>query len=176
MKIVLVVVTSIDGITSQEGASSEAHHVWASEEDQDFFKKARDKFKLLLMGRKTYEAASYQMIHKLGKLRVVFTRNPEKYLDKKIPDQLEFTAESPDELIKKLEKRGYSEALLVGGADISGEFFKYNLVNEIWQTIEPVLLGKGSGIIGITKDVKLKLLSLEKLNEKGTLLLKYKVI
>jgi len=176
MKIILIVVTSLDGITYQKNKSPESHHEWTSQEDRDFFNKIRDESSLIFMGSKTYEGARHQMVHRDGKLRIVFTRNPKKYSQEKIPNQLEFTNENPSTIIKELEKKGFTEALLVGGAEITTEFFRENLVSTIYQTIEPVIVGVGVGIL--TKDMKinLELLESKKLNEKGTLLLKYKVI
>lgn len=177
MKIILVVVTSIDGITYQKGKAPEAHHEWTSQEDKDFFNKTRDNATLIFMGRKTYEGAKSYMVHSDQKLRIVFTKNPEQYQEEEIRGQLEFTNENPKETVTRLEKEGYTDALLVGGASINVEFFTNNLVTEVWQTVEPMLLGEGAGILGhIDRNINLELLSQEKLNDTGTLLLKYKVI
>ena len=98
---------------------------------------------------------------------------------------MEFTDETPTDLIKRLENQGFSEGFLVGGANTNTEFLKQGLVSELWQTLEPKILGMGNGIVGDTSagsaqgekiDVSLKLISEEKLNDKGTLLLKYAVI
>lgn len=176
MKIILLIVTSIDGITLQKGGTAEAHHAWTSEEDKKFFDMVRDNASLIFMGSKTYEGARHQMVHKKGKLRIVFTRNPEKYSSETISGQLEFTNEDPRDLIKRLEEKGYTEGLLVGGANTNTQFFKRGLVTELWQTVEPVILGEGIGIITKGTKINMELVSSEKLNEKGTLLLKYKVL
>lgn len=175
MKITLIVATSIDGITLQKGGAQEAHHEWTSIEDFNFFNSVRDNASLIFMGSRTYEGAKHQMKHSEGKLRIVFTRNPEKYRNEKIEGKLEFTSESPRNVIESLGKK-YSEALLVGGASISTEFFKEKLVSYIYQTIEPVILGKGKQIVDEEMKMNIELLETRKLNEKGTLLLKYKVI
>ena len=53
---------------------------------------------------------------------------------------------------------------------------KHHLFSDVWQTIEPIIVGEGLGsIVGISY-IPLQLLSIEKLNDRGTLLLKYKVI
>lgn len=171
-----MIVTSSDGITYEEEKGPESHHEWASKEDWDLFIKERDKASLIIMGRKTYDGAKYQIKHSKDRLRVVFTREPEKYEDQKIPGQLEFTNQNVIEVIKNLEERGYKEALHVGGAQISVDFFKEELITEVWQTIEPLYLGTGDHILTEKLKIDLELLSVERLNEKGTLLLKYKVI
>lgn len=177
MKIVYIIVTSLDGRTLQKGGGPENQHEWASKEDSEFFVKTRDKATLIIMGSKTYEGAKSQMSHQKGRLRIVMTRNTEKYKNETIEGQLEFTDEPVKKLVSRLEKKGYKEALLVGGAHVSTDFFKEKLISELWQTLEPKILGMGNGIIGEeTINVDLKLLSSEKLNDKGTLLLKYKVV
>lgn len=175
MKLILVMVTSLDGRSTQKGGGN--IHEWTSKEDQVHFKKTVEDALLIIMGSSTYELAGEGMEHREGRLRIVVTRNPEKYSDQKIPGQLEFTSENPTELIKRLETAGFSEGYLVGGAHTNTEFFKEGLVTELWQTLEPKILGLGNGIVGDeTVNVSLKLLSEEQLNEHGTLLLKYAVV
>jgi dihydrofolate reductase len=174
MKLILVMVTSLDG-RSTKGNETD-NHTWTSPEDQKHFIEIIENAKLIIMGSKTFEPAKENMKHKEGRLRVIITRTPEKYDNEKIPGQLEFTNESPTDLIKRLENQGCTEGYLVGGAHTNTEFFKQKLVTEIWQTLEPKILGVGNGIVGDEKiDVSLKLISEDKLNDKGTLLLKYSV-
>lgn len=168
-------VTSLDG-RSTKGNTIDTH-TWTSREDQKHFQNIIETASLLIMGSKTYEAARNSMEHKEGKMRIVITRNPEKYESEKIPGKIEFTNENPQNLIKRLENNGYKEGYLVGGAHTNTQFFKDGLITELWQTLEPKILGDGNGLIG-KEEVKfsLRLISNEKLNDQGTLLLKYKVI
>jgi dihydrofolate reductase len=173
MKIVLAMVASIDGKTTKWNSSD--LHSWTSKEDQDYFSKLIEQNNCIIMGRKTYEAAKNMMKHSSSKLRIVLTSDPKKYEIEQIPNQLEFTSEQPHELIKRLEQN-YSSTLLVGGAEINSLFLKENLVNELWLTIEPKVFGKGNSLIGEKEiDINMKLLSIEKLNGQGTLLLRYAI-
>lgn len=168
-------VTSLDG-RSTNGVVAGTHS-WNSPEDQKHFQDILEKGQLLIMGSSTFDGALKTMKHKKGRLRVVITRDPAKYKNQQIPKQLEFTNESPSSLLKRLESQGYSEGFLLGGAHTTTEFFKEGLITELWQTIEPKILGIGNGLVGEeVVDITLKLLSSKKLNEKGTLLLKYSVI
>lgn len=177
MKIIYIIVTSLDGRTTQKGKVNEAHHQWRSNEDAQIFTKKRDEASLIIMGATTYKEAKHQMVHKEGKLRVVMTKNPGKYKNQAIPGKLEFTNEPLKELIIRLEKMGHKEALFVGGAHTATEFFKEGLITELWQTLEPKILGNGNGIVGEKIiNINLKLISVKKLNEKGTLFLKYEVM
>jgi dihydrofolate reductase len=169
-------VTSLDGRSTQKGKGTDIHY-WTSDEDKKHFKKVLENATLIIMGSSTYDAAKNSMTHESGKLRIIMTRNPEEYESEKIERKLEFTNENPKDLVKRLEDLGHAEGYLVGGAHTNTEFFKQNLVTELWQTLEPKILGIGNGIVGgELVDVNLELISQEKLNAKGTLLLKYKVL
>ena len=111
------------------------------------------------------------------KLRIILTRRPEKYNSQTVEGQLEFSGETPRQLVKRLTSIGYKEILLVGGSIINGLFLKQNLVDELYLTIEPKLFGSGKNIIeGQLLNKSLRLISVKKLNKVGTLLLKYKII
>lgn len=167
-------VTSLDG-KSTKGNLGGAH-LFSSPEDQKHFQQIIESAKLIIMGSATYENAKGMMQHREGRLRIVVTGDPKKYEIEKIPGQLEFTNETPIDLLKRLESKGFSEGYLVGGAKTNTEFFKEKLVTEVWQTLEPKILGMGNGIVGEEMEVNLKLISEEKLNDNGTLLLKYLVV
>lgn len=174
MKLTLILASSVDGVTNQ--GKGEDHHSWRSKEDELYFNTTRDNAKLIIMGAKTYEAAKNFMKHESGRLRIVLTHTPEKFDGEQIPGQLEFTNAPPVDLLEKLEERGFNDGILVGGAHTNTEFLKNNLVHEVWITIEPYIKGVGLNTAVDMVDVHLDLLSSEKLNDTGTLLLKYKVI
>lgn len=173
MKIILAMVESTDGKITY-GDSPNIHR-WTSQEDQQHFATLTKQAKLIVMGSKTYEAAKKMMRLEPGKLRVILTRDPSKYADQVIADQLEFTDETPQALVDRLAKQGYTEMLLTGGGEINGLFFDAGLVDELLLTIEPKLLGSGKSITNQKNISSLKLLSVEKLNDQGTLLLKYTI-
>lgn len=174
MKVIMVAVSSVNGKITQ-GQDSNIYS-WTSKEDSELFFSLIGKSNLIVMGSRTYEAARKFIKHRKNRLRVVMTRNPRKYLKETISGMLEFTSENPSELIKKLESRGYRKMLLVGGAEINALFLRQNLVNEIYLTIEPKLFGNGKNLL--KKDdfeKQLKLVSVKRLNDQGTLQLKYKI-
>ena len=80
-------------------------------------------------------------------------------------------------IVEKLKMQGYNQILLVGGEQINYIFFRDKLINEVWLTIEPKIFGVGNGLISAEKlDIKLQLKRISKLNNTGTLLVKYLVI
>jgi dihydrofolate reductase len=65
--------------------------------------------------------------------------------------------------------------LLVGG-QTNTSFFRAGLVNEMFVTVEPAIFGRGRDLLDDgALDAKLQLISVEKLNERGTLTLRYLV-
>ena len=174
MKVVLAMVMSLDGKTTQHNANDIYH--WTSQEDQKHFFSLIKKHNVIVMGRATYDAARPVMKLTPGKLRLVMTRTPEKYSEEKVPGQLEFTDNTPLEIIAELERKNYSELLLAGGASVNMLFLKEKLVDEMWLTIEPRMFGIGNPLVGTEAlDINLSLESSEKLNTRGTLLLKYRI-
>ncbi|KKQ35517.1 MAG: hypothetical protein US51_C0003G0002 [Microgenomates group bacterium GW2011_GWA2_37_6] len=101
MKIILVVVISLDGKTTKWNLPDV--HTLSSKEDQEYFFSTLNKNKLIIMGRRTFEVAGPDVYKPPKKLRVVITRSPKKY--KNIDGLLEFTNSSPKKLIEKQKFR-----------------------------------------------------------------------
>jgi dihydrofolate reductase len=90
---------------------------------------------------------------------------------------LEFTSEAPGKIIAKYRKKGVKQALLVGGGEINSLFLEKKLISEIHLTIEPVVFGKGKTLMEeIGAYSRLRLESVKKLNNNGTVQLVYKVV
>lgn len=173
MKVILAMVQSVDGKITR--GDEENIYGWTSKEDQDHFFSLIQENTLLVMGSGTYDAVHPKP--QKERLRVVMTRNPQNYKSQEVPGQLEFSNKSPKELTQDLEKREYSQMLLVGGSAINTLFFKENLIDELWLTIEPRIFGQGKTFVRINElDIALTLQTVEKLNNTGTILLKYKIV
>lgn len=169
----MVMVSSLNGkITNGDDSSI---YKWTSKEDQSFFEKLKDG-NILVMGSKTYEAAKSIIKPTSSRRRIVLTSDPEKYKDIAVEGQLEFSNESPKQLVDRLAK--YNEQmLLVGGGKLNASFLNEGLVDEMYLTIEPYVFSEGKPLVeGLGKNVFLELESCERLNNNGTLLLKYKVL
>lgn len=172
MKIILLMVTSVDGKSTKGNLGPRS---WASKEDQEYFFNTIKENDLMVMGRGTYEGVKSNMKLSLKMLKIVLTKNSKKFEKQSVKGQLEFSSESPKQLVKRLETLGFSKMLLVSGEKINSAFFKDKLIDEVWLTLEPKIFGQGKGIIDKSMEVNLKLKSVEKLNTEGTLLLKYYV-
>lgn len=148
MKVILAMVLSLDGKSTK---ADESPNLWASVEDQGFFKQLKEKVGVLIMGRKTYEAAGKP--HGDGIRRIVMSRNTGFSLPTDI-----------------------NEALLIGGSELNAEFFRRKLIAEMYLTVEPKIFGAGLPLAQIAGlDVQLELLTVKQLNPQGTLLLHYRV-
>jgi dihydrofolate reductase len=174
MKVTMVMVSSLNGrITRGDDLKI---GLWTSKEDIKFFSSLRDKFNLIVMGRKTYEAVRNEIELKPNKLRIVLTKNPAIYSKDTVKGSLEFTDEHPAKLLRRLGLKGYKNCLLVGGSEIATLFLKLSLVDELYLTIEPRIFGKGKFMLADGDfEAHLKLISFKKLNRRGTLNLRYKV-
>lgn len=175
MKVTMVAVSSVNGKLTR-GKETNIYK-WTSKEDAKIFFSLIEKHNLIVMGSKTYTAARNIIKLKVNKLRIVLTRNPKKYKSDIVKGSLEFSSESPKELVKRLKKQGHKEMLLVGGTEINTAFLKNHLVDELHLTIESLIFGKGKNLL-LEEDLEaeLKLVSVKKLNKKGTLHLIYSIL
>ena len=174
MKVTMVMISSVDGKTTQ--GNNPNVYLWTSPEDQKFFFSLIKKNNLIVMGRETYEASKKVIKLEEKKLRIVLTRNQKKYLKKSINGQLEFSKDSPENLIKRMSGSGYKKMLLVGGGTVNGLFLKQNLVDEFYLTVEPKIFGIGKDIVaGQLLNISMTLIGIKKINTKGTLLLQYRI-
>lgn len=171
----MVMVSTVNGRITKEGEP----HVssWTSHEDKEYFASLMRENHLMVMGSQSYESAKTHLKLEEGKLRVVLTREPDRYRQDRVPGQLEFTNEPPKQLVERLVRQGFRQMLLLGGGVTNALFLKENLVDELDLTLEPKIFGLGKSLVaGGELVTNLQLRSIKKLNKKGTLLLKYKVL
>ncbi|HZP59561.1 MAG TPA: dihydrofolate reductase family protein [Opitutaceae bacterium] len=175
MHVTLLTAQSLDGfITRHDQAGSS----FTSPEDKTHFRAALAGFDCGVMGGVTYRGArEWIRAHVAApeRLCLVLTRDPAAYASEARAGELEFSAAAPKKIIAGLEARGRRRCALLGGGQVHGLFFAAGLVDELWLTVEPVLFGQGTPLLAGTVDVRLELLTLEKLNAGGTLLLHYRV-
>jgi dihydrofolate reductase len=172
MKTIVVFVTTLDGKITKWWDP----HVmrWTSKEDQKYFRKIWIESPLIIMGSGTFDfdpikPSPNSLLH-------IMTRNPAKYKSYEVPGQLEFSDEAPQDLVNRFQNK-YERMLVVGGPHIATSFFKAGLVDELWLTLEPKIFGKGGNfMIEEELDIDLQQISLETINDRGTMITKYAVI
>ena len=173
MKKILVFVSTLDGKVTQ--GDDPFVRKWSSTADQEYFSRLFKDSRLIVMGSNTYNAAPIKS--SLNSLMVIMTREPSKYAAKIVTGQMEFTDEAPRQIVTRFEKQGYKLMTVVGGPHVATSFLKDGLIDELWLTLEPLIFGQGESLVAEEKlNIRLKLLSCEKLNDEGTLLTKYAVV
>jgi dihydrofolate reductase len=167
-------VVSIDGRTTR-GQKPNTFD-WASAEDQAHFARLKNEFPVIVMGSGTYLAVKDYLQLSPTTLRIVMTQHVEEFAAKRVPGQLEFSSETPRDLLHRLAAQQIERVLLVGGSHINSAFFTAGLIDEIQLTLEPWVFGEGLSLSSGTQlNLLLNLKSVELLNSTGTLLLKYQV-
>lgn len=152
--------------------SDDSVMAWTSKADQKFFKQILADNSAYIMGSRTYDVVKPKPSD--SKLRIVLTRNPDNYVVSEVPGQIEFSDNSPNMIIDKLADKGYDSVLILGGSQIYSLFLEEDLITDVYITLEPLIFGHGKDLLNnIGTNLSFKLVSSEKMNEQGTLLLHY---
>jgi dihydrofolate reductase len=172
MKTILIFVSTLDGKVTRWGDAR--IRSWSSYEDQSHFDSVLNATRVIIMGSGTYKPDPVKPDPK--HLFIVMTRYPSEYKSLHKPGLVEFTDESPGSLLKRLGDSD-DNILIVGGPQISALFLKEKLIDELWLTIEPKIFGNGDSLVVNEKlDIELKLLSINRANDRGTLITKYEIL
>jgi dihydrofolate reductase len=173
MKTIVIFVTTLDGKITKWGDP----HVmrWTSEEDQKYFRNIWNESPLIVMGSSTFDFDPIKPSE--NSLLLIMTHEPQKYKHLEVSGQLEFSSETPAAIVERFKDKGYEHMLVVGGPHVATSFFKDELVDELWLTLEPKIFGKGGNfVVEEELDVNLKQISIEKINDRGTMIVKYAVL
>jgi dihydrofolate reductase len=172
MKTIVVFVTTLDGKITKW---NDPHVMrWSSAEDQAYFRKIWNESPLIVMGSRTFDFDPIKPSPK--SLLHIMSWKPARYNGKEVPGQLTFSDESPEALVARFQT-DYEQMLVVGGPTVATAFFQAGLVDELWLTLEPKIFGEGGNFaVGAELDINLSLISMEKVNDRGTLILKYRVL
>lgn len=136
MTVTLIAAVSADGKIALE--KDQVSLDWTSKEDTRFFVQKTKELGVVIMGRNTYETIGRPL---KDRLNVIMTRDLAGRESE--PGVLEWTSDSPVEIIESLAKRGYEKVALCGGASVYSVFLSQGLVDDLYLTLEPVLFGQG---------------------------------
>ena len=160
MKVFCIAALSADGFIAK---NAEDTLEWRSLEDKRFFREKTMEAGVVVMGKNTYESIGKSL---KGRLNLVYSLEP--------IEGVETTQKEPRELLSELEKRGYEQVAVIGGSSVYTQFLQARVVDTLYLTYEPVLLGKGIKLLNEGMELRLKLVSQQKLGE-GRMLLEYNV-
>lgn len=167
MNVILLASISIDGYIGRD--ESHVSLDWTSPEDKKHFVATTKAAGVMVMGSKTFATIGRGLP---GRKIYVYTTHPEKIAG---IEGVEPTALSPSDLLLHLERQGFQDVVIAGGASVYSLFMKAQLVDELVLTVEPVLFGKGVSLLADGMDGHLQLAAVDKLNQ-DTLLLRYKPV
>ena len=142
---------------------------WTSEEDTRHLHEMEDKADVLLLARTSYEIAK----KRLAKRKCIVLTSKVNGLEEK-GNALYVNPEKTD-LGKIVREKGYKKVCVLGGRGAYNYALKKGLLDEIYLTVEPIVFGEGIGMFSEKTETKrFSLVSVKKLNNKGSLLLRYK--
>jgi len=98
MKTILIFVSTLDGKITKWGERNV--NSWSSHQDQDYYKKVLNESRLIVMGSNTFNADTFKP--SADQQFIIMTGHPDKYKSLEITAQIEFTNESPVELVAAL--------------------------------------------------------------------------
>lgn len=171
MKLILHMAITANGIIATDSGSEDFFndHTW------EVFKSKVDEVGCIIWGHSTYNqvvnwpAEYLKLIDSATKIIISSDKNTK--LDPRF-----ILASSPEDAISILEGRGFSSAILTGGSTLNTEFAKRKLINEIYLTVDEVIIGKGIQIFKPDNfELSLKLLDFNSPSA-GLVQLHYKVI
>lgn len=162
MKVFIIVATTADGFIGQH-----AQHLateWTSAEDKKMFMRMTKEAGTMVMGSTTYATIGRPLP---GRRTIVYNEAP--------IDGVETTSEAPTDLVNRLEAEGVKTLAICGGSSIYTQFMRAGLVDELYIDVEPIFFGEGIKLFNTPVEAKLRLISIEKLNDQGTTLHHYAV-
>jgi dihydrofolate reductase len=175
MKVSIVAVVSANGLITSDILGGPK--VWASPEDLGQFNAMIGTSDAVVMGRKTFDTIQDSLHHRPKLLRIIMTQSPDTYSHMRAEGIVEFTDKKPTDILSDLRERGLKSILIAGGSSIHSLFLQKNLVTDLYLTVEPYIFGSGIPFLqAYAGAAKLKLISLDRLNDQGSLLLHYQFL
>lgn len=170
-KIVLGLAVTLDGFI--EGPNGE--YDWCFTDGDYGMKEFLSGIDAILYGRKSYELMMKLEGEGQNPFRhlrsYVFSRSP-----RKSTDNVQWISGEVYHEVLKLKEQPGKDLWLFGGASLTTEFFNLQLVDRIWLSVHPILLGSGKLLFqNIQKRVPLKLIE-TKPYPSGLVSLTYEII
>lgn len=162
--------TAIAAVTLDGKIAKNSRHpsTWTSAEDKKFFTAELKKYDLLILGNNTFKAIENKGSGSQDYL--IFSRTP---LPQPSSNVRYFNPEV-ENFLNYITSKNYQNVAILGGTQIYNWFLAHDLINEIYITIEPLIFGAGLPLFSKgTIDQKFQLVSCDRLNAVGTLLLRY---
>ena len=161
MKVILLMAVTADGMIARDSMQLVN---WTGKSDKKYFVHITKKAGVIIMGSKTFDTIGKILP---GRKNIVMTRDKTRISQ---DGDLIFTDQTPIEILKDLETKGFESAALIGGSVINTIFMKDNLIDEIHLTIVPRLFGKGLSLFKESIDTRMELIDVNKIDNNHVLL------
>ena len=156
MKVILVMAVTLDG---KIGKSQDHFPDWTGKEDKKLFASLSRKAGVVIMGSKTFDTIGVPLP---GRKNIIFTRDKSR---KSTWENLVFTDQDPEALLADLEKKGFQEVILAGGAFVNTLFAEKGLIDELVVTICPKIFGYGISLFSEEISLELELTAMDRLGQ-----------
>ena len=166
MKVTLLMALTLDGKIAK---GPDHYPDWTGKEDKKLFAGISKKAGVVIMGSKTFDTFGKPLPKRKN---IVLTRNKNRISKW---ENLVYTDKTPPHILKDLEKEGFSNAVLAGGAIINSLFARQKLIDEIIVTVSPKIFGYGISLFTEDISMNLELAAAERVGP-DLVCLKYKVI
>lgn len=158
---------SIDGYIAKKDGDSD----WVSEVDSKIFEKKIKETGCIVVGRKTFDQYYDDLYPVEGVTNIVLTNDATRQ-DK---NENVIFVPSPKEALQVAEQEGHDKVLLIGGGHANGAFIQDNLIDEVFLSVHPLVLGEGIKIFeNFRKQVDLEFVGSKEMEE-GLIQLHYKI-
>lgn len=153
MRVIAIWTQSLDGFIAKSASDDLS---WGAKADKRWFSKVTREIGVVVVGRKTAELIGKPLP---GRLNVVMSRSLGK---------------TPKQILQELDKKGFKQVAICGGASIYKLWLKEKLVDEVWVSLQPVIFGGGIKPVEEV-ELNLELMGQEGIGE-GVVVVKYKVV
>jgi len=165
MKVTLYMATSIDGYIAKKDDNTS----WVSTADWGIFSTMVKDANCIVMGRRTYEVSGEDFPYDCA-LNIVMTSDTSL---KNESAHVLFTGATPVGVVAIAKEKGFERLLIIGGGKINGAFLKARLIDDIYLSVHPKILGEGIRLFANGEhDIDLELISTRQL-EQGLVQLHY---
>ena len=162
-------VMSTNGMISQERNQDSSE--WNSLDDRNQLAEKIRSIGAVVMGATTYRIIEDKLYK--GANFFILTRFPSQF---KPQPHVTFLQGDVQEICRQLEEKNIEHIALLGGSETNSAFLNANKVDDIFLTIEPVLMPGDIGLANqLNSSSRLTLLDVETLQNGQTLLLHYQV-
>lgn len=171
-KVIVYIASSLDGYIASPNDDLSFLNIVEKEGEDYGYQEFMKGIDTIIIGRRTYDKVLTIVPEHTypGKDIYVITRTPKPGKDK-----LTFYTENLQQLVKELKQQHGKNIFVDGGAQIINELLKSKLIDELYISIIPILLGKGIPLFDNNRPEQSLKLNSTKQFEKGLVQLHYTV-